>query len=147
MGFDNTQRLITPSGRTKSGFLHDQALNNNSLLVAVTETWLNSGVLDAEVSHNMPGYHILRCDRSGRDGGGVAVYLRDDLTGDVLGTFDNGVCQLLAVKVHQLDTSVAVVYRPPDTRFEEFKPMLRKLDTILSDLPTPTPIITVMGDC
>ena len=94
----------------------------------------------------MPGYHILRCDRSGRDGGGVAVYLRDDLTGDVLGTFDNGVCQLLAVKVHQLDTIVAVVYRPPDTRFDEFKPMLRKLDDILSTLPTPTPIITVMGD-
>ena len=104
----NIQRLITPSGRTKAGFLHDQAINNNSLLVAVTETWLHSGVLDAEVCHNTPGFNIIRCDRSGRDGGGVALYLRDDLSGDVLGTFDNGVCQLLVVQIHQLDTIVAV---------------------------------------
>ena len=93
------------------------------MLVAVTETWLHEGVFDAEVSHAMAGYHILRCDRSGRVGGGVAIYLRDDLTGDVLGTFDNGVCQLLVVQVHQLSTVVAVVYRPPDTRLEEFKPI------------------------
>ena len=142
----NIQRLLTPSGRNKSSFLHDQAINNNSLVVAVYETWLHSGVLDAEVTHSMPGYNILRCDRSDRVGGGVALYLRDDLSGDVLGTFDNGVCQLLAVQVHQLDTILAVAYRPPDTRLEEFKPMLNKLDDILTDLPSPTPIITLMGD-
>ena len=68
----------------------------------MTETWLHSGVLDAEVSHGMPGYYILRCDRGGRDGGEVALYLRDYLTGDFLGTFDNGVCQLLIVQLHQL---------------------------------------------
>ena len=100
--------------------------------MAVTETWLHSGVLDAEISHNTPGYTIIRCDRAGRDGGGVALYLRDDLSGDVLGTFDNGVCQLLVVQIHQLDTIVAVAYRPPDTRLYEFKPMLKKLDVIQS---------------
>ena len=51
-------------------------------------------------SHAMAGYHIFRCDRSERVGGGVAIYLREDLTGDVLGTLDNGVCQLLVVQVH-----------------------------------------------
>ena len=59
------------------------------MLIAVTETWLHSGVNDAEVIHNTPGYTILRCDRSGRDGGGEALYLKEDLTGDVLGSFDN----------------------------------------------------------
>ena len=120
----NIQRLIIPSGRTKSGFLFDQAVKNDSMIVAVTETWLHSGVSDAEVTHNTPGYSIFRCDRAGRIGGGVALYLRDDLSGDVLGTYDNGVCQLLIVQVHQLDTVVAVAYRPPDTRLSEFKPML-----------------------
>ena len=123
----NIQRLITPSGRTKCGFLHDQAVNNNSMLVAVTETWLHSGVLDAEVTHNTPGYNIIRCDRTCRVGGGVALYLRDDLSGDVLGTFDNGVCQLLVVQVHQLDTIVAVGYRPPDTRLMSLSPCLNNL--------------------
>ena len=42
----------------------DQAVANDSLLVAVTETWLHDGIFDAEVSHDFPGYHILRCDQS-----------------------------------------------------------------------------------
>ena len=105
----NIQRLITPSGKTKSKFLSDQSEQCQALFVAVTETWLHAGVYDAEVSHDFPGYSILRCDRVGRQGGGVAVYLRDDLTGEVLGSFDNGVCELLVVFVHQLNTVAAVI--------------------------------------
>ena len=96
----NIARLITPSGRTKSAFLKDQAEANNSLFVGVTETWLNDGVLDSEVTHNFPGYSLLRCDRSGgRQGGGVTLYLREDLSGDVLATYANSVCELLVVKI------------------------------------------------
>ena len=82
----------------------------------MTETWLHSGVFDAEVLHDFPGYSLLRCDREGRQGGGVGLYLRNDLTGDILGSSDNGVCELLVVHIHQLHTVVAVAYRPPDTR-------------------------------
>ena len=119
---------------------------NQALLVAVTETWLHDSVFDAEVSHDFPGYSILRCDRVGRQGGGVAVYLRDDLTGEVLGTADNGVCQLLVIFIHPLNTVVAVAYRPPDTRLSEFTPILDKIDSLLSELPVPTPNIVLMGD-
>ena len=142
----NINRLITPSGRTKSGFLADQAELKSALFVAVTETWLNDGVFDSEVCHNFPGFSFFRSDRIGREGGGVALYLKDTLTGEVLGTFDNKVCQFLTVKIHQLDTVVTVFYRPPDTRMAEFTEALQKLDKILSDLPTPTPIMAVMGD-
>ena len=118
----------------------------NALLVAVTETWLHSGIFDAEVSHDFPGYTLLRSDRAGRQGGGVAIYLRDDLTGEVLGATDNGVCELLAVHVHQLNTVVTVIYRPPDTRLAEFSPVLAQLDNILCELSDPTPSIVLMGD-
>ena len=127
-------------------FLCDQAQLGNALLVAVTETWLSPGILDSEVTHNFPGYSLLRCDREGRQGGGVALYIREDLTGDILLSFDNGVCELLVVMVHQLNTVVAVMYRPPDTRLSEFSEMLSKIDSVLADLPTPTPIVTLMGD-
>ena len=96
----------------------------------MTETWLHSGIFDAEVLHDFPGFSLFRCDRAGRQGGGVALYLRSDFTGDVLGTFDNGVCDLLVVHVHQLNTVIAVAYRPPDTKVAEFKPVLFKLDMI-----------------
>jgi hypothetical protein len=75
---------------------------------------------------------VIRCDRSGgRQGGGVALYLREDLTGDVLATYANSVCELLVVKIHQLDTVVCVLYRPPDTRLEEFAGLLKCLDETL----------------
>ena len=142
----NIQRLITPSGKTKTKFLSDQADLNNALFLAVTETWLHSGVFDAEVSHDFPSYSILRCDRSGRQGGGVALYLRDDLTGELLGSMDNGVCELMVVHIHQLNTVVAVLYRPPDTRIAEFSPILSELDKLLCDLKDPMPNIVLLGD-
>ena len=93
------------------------------------ETWLNDGVLDSEVTHNFPGYSLLRCDRSGGcQGGSVALYLREDLSGDVLATYANSVCELLVVKIHQLDTVVCVAYRPPDTTISEFSGLLDCLE-------------------
>ena len=143
----NIARLITQSGRTKSGFLSDQAAEHNSMFVGVTESWLTSDILDSEVTHEFPGFNLMRCDRSGgRQGGGVALYLRDDLTGDILATYANSVCELLIVKIHQLDTIVCLAYRPPDTRLSEFKGLLKCLDDTLSSLEAPAPNIILLGD-
>ena len=99
------------------------------------------------MTHDFPGYSLFRCDRVGRQGGGVALYLRDDMTGEKLLSEDNGVCELLAVYVHQLNTLVAVLYRPPDTKFSEFMPVLYKLDNLLStELEDPLPKVVLMGD-
>ena len=70
----------------------------------MTETWLSPQIFDSEVTHNFPGYSIFRCDRVPRQGGGVALFIREDLTGDILCSLDNGVYELLAVMVHQLNT-------------------------------------------
>ena len=113
-------------------------------MLAVTESWLTDQHVDAEVS--ISGFSILRSDRKGREGGGVALYLREDITGDILAQFDNGTCEMIIVMVHQLDTVVAVCYRPPDTRFGEFSEMLSLLDSTLSALPTPAPNICWLGD-
>ena len=129
-------------------------MHSNALFLGVTETWLHEGVLDAEVSHGFQGYSILCCDRAGgRQGGGVALYLRDDLCGDILASFSEvhplrggSVCEMLVVKVHQLDTVVCVVYRPPDTRIDEFAGLLQCLDSTLSALPTPSPTVIAMED-
>ena len=142
----NIARLLTQSGRSKAGFLSDQAELKNSLFVGVCETWLSPDIVDAEVCHNFPGYSILRADRVSRQGGGVALYLSDSLSGDVIASFDNSVCQALVVMIHQINTCVCVCYRPPDTRLAEFSDMLQCVDTALTSLPDPTPNIVVMGD-
>ena len=143
----NINRLITQAGRCKAGFLSDQAELNNALFVGVTETWLSDKNFDAEVTHKFPGYNFYHVDRSGgRDGGGVALYLSERLTGDIIASYDNSVCGLLIVKIYELDSVVCVCYRPPDTTLAEFKDMIAALDKALSDLPAPTPNILVMGD-
>ena len=138
--------MITPSGRTKSGFLCDLAGNNDALFLGITETWCHSGVLDAELLVNFPGYSVLRRDRDGRDGGGVCLFLRDDFTGEVISTFDNGVCSLIVCRIHQLNSIICVVYRPPDTKFKEFSDMLASLDDALKENVKPAETVILMGD-
>jgi hypothetical protein len=150
----NINRLITPSGHSKVRFLHDQAVQHNALFMGVAETWLHEGVLDAEVTHAFPGYNLYRSDRAGgHQGGGVALYLREDLTGDILASYSEihplrggSVCELLVVQVHQIDTVVCVAYRPPDTRIDEFSGLLKCLDSTLSILSSPAPTVIMMGD-
>ena len=46
-------------------------------MIGVSETWLDDSVEDSEVE--LPGYSILHHDRN-RNGGGVCIYLRSDLS-------------------------------------------------------------------
>lgn len=47
-------------------------------ILGVTETWLRPDIADGEVA--LQGYELFRCDRGdGRRGGGVALYIRQDL--------------------------------------------------------------------
>ena len=87
-------------------------------MVALTETWLTSDVLDAEV--NFTGYNLYRCDRLGRGGGGVILHVRADLsarliqkTSDVEGHYEGLWCNVKFAS-GGYDT-VGVVYRTPGT--------------------------------
>ena len=56
------------------------------------------------------------------------------------------VCGLLVVMSHQLNTVIAVLYRPPNTRIDKFTDTLKKLNECFSNVPTPTHNIALMGD-
>ena len=142
----NIRGLMGSGGKSKTAFLSDQATIHSSLAVAVTETWLKPEIKDSEMLVNFPGYTLYRCDRVNRIGGGVCVFLRDDLSAECIGTLDNGVCELLVLKVHSLNTVLAVLYRPPDTRLGEFSPVLIELDKLLTEMPSPAPTLVMMGD-
>ena len=46
-------------------------------IFTISETWLNPAITDQELL--IPGYTILRQDRSRNLGGGIAVYIRDGI--------------------------------------------------------------------
>ena len=130
----------------KVKFLSDQANLLNSLAVCVTETWLSKDIADSELLVHFPGYDLFRSDRINRGGGGVCIFLKEGLGGECLGSFDNGVCELLLVQIHSLNTVIALVYRPPDTRLAEFTPILNEIEVVMSSLSLPSPIMVLCGD-
>ena len=59
--------------------------------------------------------------------------------------FSNSVCELLIIKEETLNLHIICVYRPPDTRSEEFQPCLNKIKTYLDLVPT-TDNVLMIGD-
>ena len=109
--------------------LHFIHLNINSLLpkidelrhiaktskvsvIGITETKLDESVLNSEV--NIEGYNVLRLDRN-RNGGGVACYIRNDISFNQLNIFPNEVenifFDILLPNLHSI--TVGIFYRAP----------------------------------
>ena len=118
----NIQGLKPRTIPTKVPFIQDLLVYNNLLFVALTETWL-SDHLDAEV--NVEGYKLFRQDRvkarlkrKGRDGGGTACYLKNDIAAgmDTIINFSNEVIDVLGLHVKVKNLALIIVYQQPDNR-------------------------------
>ena len=46
-------------------------------IIGITETWANNDITDAELG--LKGYAMFRKDRMGRRGGGVLLYIKDNI--------------------------------------------------------------------
>lgn len=87
-------------------------------LIAITETWLTSEITDDFIS--LSKYHIFRRDRSLRQGGGVLLYIRDDIQCKRLTQVDSDAFEVLWVALRPkilprplCSVIVCVVYCPP----------------------------------
>ena len=120
--------------------------------------------LEAEL--DISNHKIFKADRSrprkrkhkGRDSGGVAFYIRNDITTymelmEVLVSYSNGVNEMLCLYSKSLNLIVTVVYRQPDDSAHgnpsgnyEFKMLLSELHKAILSIGSPTPNIIVGGD-
>ena len=95
-------------------------------VIRVTESKLDATVLDGEV--NIDGYEVIRSDRN-RHGGGVACYVRNDISFNVRSDFsdeiENIVFDMLLPKTKPI--LVGILYSPPDQ-----SKCLDKLSTAIS---------------
>lgn len=122
----NIQGLYPKTSRNKSGYLKELASEyNNNIAIILTETHLNSDIIDNEVK--IDGYNIYRKDRVGRSHGGVAIYIKENVNSKVRTEFSNGVCEYLNVDLDIGGTNIEIsaLYRPPDTKFEEFNETIK----------------------
>ena len=86
------------NARWKVAYLEDelsqeQIKNHTIPFIALTETWLKSYTQDAQIA--IPGYNLLRSDRSARVGGGVSLYSHEKLPITNVQAYDDKYCQAL----------------------------------------------------
>ena len=90
-----------------------------------------------------------------RDGGGVALYINDTdaITSEVILTFSSGVIEALGVHIKPRNLVVIVVYRQPDDPIgghrsgsKEFSTLLNNVNSVITNLNSPTPDIILCGD-
>ncbi|KAI5755890.1 hypothetical protein M8J77_020447 [Diaphorina citri] len=100
-------------------------------VILISESWLKPSLSDNIV--RIPGYVLLRHDREGRRGGGVAAYVRDDFPHKIVTRSEpfpsNPGPKYMAVQVtlRTIKLLVVVVYKPPDVH------NLNGIDVLLSD--------------
>ena len=109
--FGNIRGLYPKSNRTKIKLLEDMAHENDSAIIALTETHLNSDINDAEVSIN--DYELHRCDRSNRSHGGVIIFTKKIYRSVKILEIANTQCEVIGVLLKDIKTIIICIYRPP----------------------------------
>ena len=87
-------------------------------IIVISETWLTENVSDDQII--LPGFGPpFRCDRQGgRRGGGVCVYIRENLACTLIPDLDaprlRGECERLFIKIKGTDIILTALYVPPN---------------------------------
>ena len=144
----NTRGIITNGGRNKSKTLSDLLLTPNSeQILALTETFLDKNVEDAEITKHLLNYTLFRGDRDTTIGrkckqGGVLLLTSPDIPSIPIGSFSNGACEAVATIHPTLSLTIVTIYRPPDTTLEEFEALMDFIETSVTTHPSSHLILT-----
>lgn len=101
-------------------------------VLSFTETWLTKEIMDGEV--DISGYSLFRKDRNQSKGGGVGVFVRNDI--DVSRRYDLEIDDIEGIWLEiTLPKSraflVGTFYRPPNSSNHHNKDFMKKMDNIL----------------
>ncbi|XP_036369725.1 uncharacterized protein LOC118768055 [Octopus sinensis] len=130
----NIWGLLRTGDRDKFLYLEDLAACNQAICMVLTEMHLTSNIEDAKIK--IPEDAVLRTNRKDRSHGGVAMYIRKDVTPLLLLSRSNSVCDTLIGHIKQIDVVVCSTYRPPNISKEEgkFEDSLRRIEDVLTNL-------------
>ena len=89
----------------------EQCQEEKPYFMAFAETCLNKEIKEAEFE--IGGYSHVTSHRKNRNGGGVIIYINDNLTYQTLVSISDEMCSMIAIHINELNTVVFMVYRPP----------------------------------
>ena len=145
--FGNIAGLYPRTNQVKVQYLGEKAIENNSVIVALTESHLKSQILDAEIQ--IPGYQLFRQDRMDRiKRGGVITYVKNEYASglEVLTSGDNGVVEWKCLMVPIIGAVFINIYRPPTCGEQPFKSAMNDIAEAVNKLKAPMPTIIMSGD-
>ena len=125
----NIQNLLTKTESGEKGvfikqldkinFLRDQCKEENPYFLALAETWIKDGILESE--YTIYGYEHVASHRKNRDGGGVIIYIREDITYNFLTAVSDEMCSMVAVHLTKLNLIIFLAYRPPPNYKNDYR--------------------------
>ena len=128
----NTRGLITDNSSKKVGYMEDITIADKIIFMNITETWLNKNISNDEAS--ITGYKIFRGDRNEKiKQGGTAIYLIQTLEAEQISNISHNKCKMVAIKIPKIQTINIVLYRPPDTKLNDFDIILDNIQENLKN--------------
>ncbi|CAG4937325.1 unnamed protein product [Colias eurytheme] len=119
--------------------------SSNVQAICVSESWLKPSLPSS--SYSLPGFRLIRNDRIGRGGGGVAIYLRSQIPFTILSSSpqptpaDSAEHLFLEIIVSHVKILLGVVYSPSSTL--DFFP---SFDILLEQFTPSYSHTIIMGD-
>ena len=158
----NIQNIISSGGgkglynpnKEKISFLREQSKEETPYFLAFAETFLNESIKEAEFE--IEGYSHATSHRLNRIGGGVIIYISNDLTYKILVSESDKMCSIVAVYINELNLVVFMAYRPPPSHKKHYHGdileksfnniVISNIKKVMSEFNTPTPDIILAGD-
>ena len=128
--FDNLETLLC-------------TLNFPFSIIGISETWLHN---NSPPVFNIPNYNMIRADRKGGRGGGVAYYIHESINFKQRNDVHIDGTEDLFIEVKRQNTKnviLGLVYRPPNYLFEHF---FDQLEVTLSKFSPENKDIYIMRD-
>merc|ERR1711874_364911 len=141
--YQNIRRLITNKKKNKIHFFDEYTKQEKVIIMNFTETWMDRKVVgDPEIK----GYKLYRGDRSCREGGGTAIYIKEEFEAQKIAELSTNEVEMVAVFIEKLNILNIVIYRPPSSLGKNFLVILKKVKEILKKTKAPEPTIIITGD-
>ena len=153
----NIQGLCPQTAPSCVPYIRDILTTENHIFIGLTETWLSPNHKAGELE--IKGYTLHRKDRyrdkpkQGRYSGGVAFYLRDDISPlfKPLLEFSNGVNEGLLLYSKDLNIIIGILYRQPTnpnhkSDAPEFSELLSSIVSKIETINGCRPDLYICGD-
>lgn len=128
----------------KRDALHSLIDTCDANIVALTETWLHDNIHDCEVFNDPSQFTSYRCDRAGRQGGGVLLAVSSSFRSYQIPIDTNLESVWACVELNYQKCVFGVCYRPPSYP----STFIEELHDVLTSVTTrhPTASIFLLGD-